>query len=869
MTLMAAFHALLFRYTGQADLAVGTPIANRTRADVEPLIGFFVNTLVIRTRPGRELTFRELLGQVREVTLGAYAHQDLPFEKLVEELHPERTLSHNPLFQVMFVLQNAPAQAAAAVAASPPEPQPTLSKFDLTLSFSEHPDGLRGTVEYSTDLFDHATVTRLIGHLTTLLADAAASPERRLPELALLTEPERRRLLVEWNDTRAGYPDGACVHELIEAQVDRAPETKAVVFQDRSLTYRELDERANRLARRLIALGVGPEVKVGLCVERSLEMVVGALAILKAGGAYLPLDPTHPPRRLASILDQARAPVLVATRHSGPALPQHGARVLLADEPGEGKAGRPARTATPDALAYVIHSSGSTGTPKGIEVPHRGLCNLAADLGRRFGVKPGERALQFFSPSFDAWMWDVLLALPAGATLHVAPDEARMSGPRLVEMLARDRIQVATLLPSLLALMPRVALPDLHTLITGGEVCSTDLVAAWAPGRRFFNTYGPTEVSIAATIARCEPGGRRPTIGRPISNTTAYVLDEGLSPIPIGVAGELYLGGCGVARGYLDRPDLTRERFLPDPFSTDPRGRLFRTGDRARLTVAGEIEFLGRADEQVKLRGVRIELGEIEAALRRHPSIGEAAVVIRDAGPDERRLLAYVAPAAGQAVVPGALRGFLRETLPAHMVPARFTVLERLPRLASGKIDARALPEPAPPDHAEGGLVEPRTPAEREVAGIWRQVLGVARVGVHDNFFDLGGHSLAATRVLSQIRERWNVDLPLIRFFDAPTVAELAQQVSRPSTGAVGDLERQGAASLLARVDELSGPEVDALLEALGTPSPAAAAAAAAAVAEPGRGPPPSAGALLEQIDDLSDERVNALLTELMEAEAR
>ena len=792
MTLLAAFQTLLHRYTGETDITTGTPVANRNHEQIEGLIGFFVNTLVLRTNLTGNPTFTELLRRVRETALGAYAHQDVPFEKLVEELHPARDLSHSPLFQVMFVLQNAPMHALE-LAGLTLDPLPFAgdgAKFDLTLSLEETGEGLKGLLEYNLDIFGEAAIGRLVSHFRNLLEAVADDPARRLSELRLLDDDERRQLVVEWNDTGVEYERDSCLHELFERQVERTPDALAVSFVEADgrvsvLSYRELNARANKLARHLSRLGVGAETVVGIVAARAPETVVGVLGVLKAGGAYLPLDPAYPPARLGYMLSDARARVLLTQQRHAESLPAHDAKVIYLDAGGEAwaaeSASNLARRATPENLAYIIYTSGSTGQPKGVMVSHRGLSNLSVAEASAFDVKAESRVLQFASWSFDASVFETVMTLMAGATLCFAPAGTEFAGDALTRFLREQSVNTIALTPTTLAAVPVAELPALQTVITGGEPCPPELVVRWTDDdrRRFFNVYGPTETTTWATFARCVGDGRTPPIGRPVANTQIYILDESLQPVPVGVVGEVHIGGVALARGYLNRPELTAERFIPDPFGASAGARMYRTGDAARYRDGGDIEFVGRLDSQVKLRGFRIELGEIEAALAAHASVGECAVVVREDARGERRIVAYATLDDGASAPPAAeWRAFLKAKLPDYMLPSAFVVLDAMPLTPGGKLDRRALPAPEQ-GTADAGedFAHARTPTEEVVAGIWAEVLGIERVGVGDNFFESGGHSLLATQLVSRVREVFKVELTLRDFFDAPTVCEVAANV--------------------------------------------------------------------------------------------
>ncbi|HEX8273688.1 MAG TPA: amino acid adenylation domain-containing protein [Longimicrobiaceae bacterium] len=852
MTLLAAWQLLLARYAGQEDVLVGTAIAGRNRLETEGLIGLFVNTLVLRADLAGDPVFTGLLRQARERTLGAYQHQDLPFEKLVEELDVERSLAHAPLFQAMLALQNVE-QGELRLGGAAVEALGTggpAAKFDLTLSLGEAGAEIHGGLAYRGDLWDAATVGRMLEHLGALLEQAAAHPERRISELRMLRPAERERVLREWNATDAPFSDGACLHELVQAQARRTSAAAALRHGARTLSYAEMDRAADRLAADLRARGVGPEVRVALFLEPAPEMIVALLAVLKAGGAYLPLDTGSPPERLAFLLEDAGARLVLTQAALAGRLPDFAGEVVVCDPPhppapsptrGEGEHdgvpdGHSAESPTPlppapspprgegehdsaeesaavavagcslfpvpCSLAYVIYTSGSTGRPKGVMVAHRGVCNSTEAYVRIYGIGPGSRVLLFAPLHFDASVLDVFTALCSGATLVLASREEMMPGEPLLDLLRRERVTHLKITPSALAVTPHAHLPELEAIMVGGEACSAELVARWAPGRRLFNGYGATEHSVRCTVQRCTDGTQPPPVGRPIANARLYVLDPHLEPVPVGVPGEVYMAGLPVTRGYLGRPELTAERFLPDPFRGEPGARMYRSGDRGRWLADGALEFVGRTDFQVKVRGFRIEPGEIEAALLEHPALVDAVVVARDDGAGDRRLVGYVVPAGDVEVAAAEVRAHLRERLPDYMVPSALVVMERLPLTPNGKVDRRALPAP---EAAPGeGYVAPRTPAEELVAGIWAEVLGVERVGAADDFFALGGHSLLATRVVSRLRQALAAEVPLQAIFEHPTVAGLA--------GAIDAAERARLERLAAGLEGLAGDDLEALL---------------------------------------------------------
>ncbi|MDF5720952.1 MAG: amino acid adenylation domain-containing protein [Rhizonema sp. PD37] len=650
MTLLAGFVALLSRYSGQTDLVVGSPIANRNRQEIEPLIGFFVNTLALRFDLSQEPTFQALLAQVRQITLDAYENQDLPFEMLVEELQPERKLNRNPLVQVVFALQNAPTFPWDLPGLSVEQLSWHLEtvRVDLEVHFWETPEGLNGFCCYSSDLFDAATIVRMMQQFQILLEAIVANPKQPINQLPLLTTAQKQQLLMEWNATKTDYPSSQCIHQLFEAQVVRTPDAVAVVFGEQQLTYRELNAQANQLAHYLQKLGVKPETLLGICVERSVSAIVGLLGILKAGGAYVPLDPKYPPERIAYMLSDSQVQVLLTQSKLMDKLPKHKAQVICLDKDWgvieEKSKENPISGATPNNLAYVIYTSGSTGQPKGVLVVHQGLCNLASAQNRLFDVQPDSRILQFASLSFDASIWEIVMAVCSGATLVLGTPESLLPGKDLMQLLHYQSITHVTLPPSALAVMPTGKLPALQNIVVAGEALSADLVGQWSQNRRLFNAYGPTESTVCATVAFCSDGSQKPPIGRPIANTQIYILDPHCQPTPIGVPGELYIAGIGLARGYMNRPDLTAEKFIRHPFSSKPDDRIYKTGDKARYLSDGNIEFLGRIDHQVKVRGFRIETGEVEAVLSQHPLVRESVVVAREDIPGDQRLVAYLVP---------------------------------------------------------------------------------------------------------------------------------------------------------------------------------------------------------------------------------
>ncbi|HEY3570035.1 MAG TPA: amino acid adenylation domain-containing protein, partial [Thermoanaerobaculia bacterium] len=809
MVLLAVFETLLLRYSGQADFAVGTPVANRNRSETEGLIGFFVNTLALRSSVASGLAFRDLLRRIREEALAAFAHEEMPFDKLVEELQPEREAGRNPIFQVVLTLQNQPRPelTMGGLALSLVEVETGTAKFDLIFSWSEEAGRLLGNVEYNGALFDGATAERLGRHFSTLLAGAVEDPGATLWELPLLDEAERRETLIDWNRTALPYPSETPVHELFAAWAERTPEAVAVECEDARLTYAELEGQANRLAHRLRRLGVGPEELVVLAIPRSLAMIEGMMGILKAGGAYLPLDPTQPRDRLAFLVEESRPAAVVTLEEHLAALPEFGGRAVCLDRDRASLAGEPAVSprsgVTADNLVYVLYTSGSTGRPKAVAVPHRGLVRLVAgaDYAR---LDAGETFFQFAPLSFDPSTLEIFGALANGGRLAVAP-AGPFSLAELGHVIRRHGVTTLWLTSGLFHQMIEEGLDDLRgvrQLLSGGDVLSPPHVRRALealPGVELIDGYGPTENSCFTTcyrVDRDDPPGAYVPIGKPMANTTVYILDREMRPVPVGVPGELLTGGAGLARGYRGRPELTAERFVPSPFAgdLDPAGaRLYRTGDLARWRPDGNVEFLGRMDNQVKIRGYRIEPGEVETVLAGHPALAEHAVVVRREDSGEKRLVAYYVPSA--PVTPAELKGHLGASLPAYMIPSAFVERAELPLTVSGKVDRRALAllEAPAGEGPAGDYVEPRTGTERRIAEIWSDLLGRERIGAHDSFFDLGGHSLLATRVLSRLRETLKADLSLAVVFERPTLAGLAEAVEealgeRPAEDPAQDL---------------------------------------------------------------------------------
>jgi amino acid adenylation domain-containing protein len=789
MTLLAAFYVWLYRYTGRKDLLIGTPFSNRELLETEGLIGFMLNMLVLRADLSGDPSFRELLGRVREASLGAYAN-DLPFARLIQELKPERDLSRNALYQVTFLFVNNHDLGARQM-------DMTISNFDVDLG-SSNVDLMLGIrdqeknptliFEYCTDLFDDDTIARMMTHFEVLLEGIAANPAARLSELPLLTDAEKTRLLAGFNDTATPYPQDKSLSRLFAEQAARTPDAVAVSFKTRRLSYAELDASADEAARRLRDMGVGAGALVGVYLERSPEMLVGLLGILKAGAGYVPLDPAYPAERLSYIVADANIEVVLTEARLLSTLPAGGLQTLCLDDGAAAATvgGRDAkhtldRTAGADR-AYVIYTSGSTGRPKGVQIPHRALVNLLNSMSRRPGLSASDTLLAVTSLSFDIAALELFMPLLVGAQVVVAGQDEVADGERLSRLMASCGATVMQATPATWRMLVDAGWQGRRNLkiLCGGEALPRDLADRLLErGESVWNLYGPTETTIWSSCARVEAGDRPPAIGRAIDNTQLYVLDQNFNLSPPGVPGELYIGGAGLADGYLNRPDLTAANFIPHPFADfEPGARLYRTGDLVRLRPDGDVEFLGRLDQQVKLRGFRLELGEVESVLNEHEAVRECVVILGEDGAGEPRLVAYVVAEPSRDVEGDELRRVAQQKLPAYMIPSVFVKLNELPLTPNGKLDRRALPRPD--EKALRGAksyVAPHTPVEQKLADIWAEVLGLETIGATDNFFDLGGHSLTATRVISHVRDRFQTEISLRQLFESPTVAALARQI--------------------------------------------------------------------------------------------
>ena len=798
MVLLAAFKTLLHRYTGAQDIVLGTPVSGRHYEEIAPLLGYFSNTLVLRDDLSGDPTFRELLARVKVTVLEAQIHQELPFERLVELINPERAQSHSPLFQVLFAFDVAPAQPpmlAGHEVERLSAPGWEWSRFDLSLALRDEGDGsLCGELEYATDLFDAETIDRLIGHLSTLLDAIARDPTQRLSELPMLTEPERRQFAA-WNSTSREY-DRRCLQELFAERAARTPHAVAVVDRDRRLTYAELDRASNRLAHALQARGVIPGALVGVCLERSVDLVAALLATLKAGAAYLPIEPTYPPQRQELMLADAGAQTLITDeRFLGVVDPRGGQTICLerdddmvaacSDEP-------PRASADPEQLAYVIYTSGSTGRPKGVRIRHRSVANLLAHMRSEPGLGEGDVVANLTTPAFDLSVPDWFLPLTTGARLVIVPREATLDGVELADWLARSGATFVQATPTTWQLLVDAGWTGNPALkiVCGGAALPRALADQLLDrGASLWHMYGPTETTVWSSIRRLAPG-EGPKLGGPIANTSFHVLDSCGRPVPVGVPGELQIGGEGVCAGYHERPELNAQKFAS--------GR-YRTGDLVRWRADGTLEFLGRVDQQVKLRGFRIELGEIEAALDAHPDVRASVASVREDVPGDQRLVAYVVPAAPGRVEIESLRRLVKAQLPPFMVPSAFVALDALPVNVNGKLDRAALPAPDGSRPSTGrSYTPPQTPLQETLASVWREVLGVERVGIDDDFFELGGHSLLAVKMLARVHETLGLDFYLGRVFEHPTIRVLAQAVGEEMVGAAEEGE---LAALLAEME--------------------------------------------------------------------
>jgi amino acid adenylation domain-containing protein len=789
--LLAAFNTLLYRYTGQEDLLVGTASSGRNHPDIQHLMGIFINTLVMRTNLADNPSFRELLRHVRDVSIEAQAHQDVAFEDVVKELRPQREVGINPFFQILLMLEPTAPILPGNWTLTPMDVNTYTSKFDLSLIIEDRSEGLTCCFEYSSDLFDEATIVRMAGHWQTLLASIVSDPSMPIADLPLLTEAEQHQLLIEWNDTARPYLQDVCVQHVIEAQVERTPNAPALLFEGQRLTYRQLNNRANQLAHYLRKLGVGPDVPVGICMDRSLDVVIALLAILKAGGAYVPLDPSYPSERLAFMVQDSHMLVLLSQQHLWSRLPASDVQILCLDSEGERSnfaqesVENPISEVTAENLAYIIYTSGSTGQPKGVMMPHSAVCNHLFGFQEQFQLTSEDRILQKTALSFDPSVNEFFAPLMAGAQMVLARPEGQRDSAYLVETIIQQRITLLQVVPTLLQML--LMEPDFkHCTSLRDVICGADVLPAIDAERflavlhaNLYNLYGPTETCIDATLWRCQSSSKQTSIpiGRPEANVQTYILDKYLHPVPVGIPGELYIGGAGLARGYVNRPDLTAARFIPHPFKPQAGAQLYQTGDRVRYRPDGAIEFIGRLDQQVKLRGFRVELGEIETVLRQHPAVQEALVTLREDVPGDKRLVAYVVLGKQQDISVSDLQRYVMQRVPTYMVPSAITPLEKLPLMPNGKVNLKALPAPQQSGAAREDdidFVTPTTIAQYQLVAIWEELLEARPIGIRDNFFYLGGHSMLAARLIQRMHQIFGKKLSLASLFANPTIEQLA-----------------------------------------------------------------------------------------------
>lgn len=882
MVALAGYGALLSRYTGQDDIIIGSPISDRHRVETETMIGFLLNTLPLRVQVNQQASFHDLLQQVKETCLNAYQFQAVPYETLMNQLIVERDASGNPLFQTMLTLLNTPPVQPGSGALWDSGPDPIgdniagaegevgiyasdrgngTTMFDLSITLIEHPKGIWGKTEYNSDIFDQETIARLIERLQILLRSAATDPGRSIFELAMMTEPQVSELLASRSKGPVLSGHALYLQHFVERQAELCPSAIAIEDNGRGFTYAELNEQANQLAHLLCRRGVVPETMVAILFERSMQMFVAVIAALKAGAAYVPLDADYPPERLAFIVDDAGVALVLTTGPMSQLLQSHSSKVLCLDreihEVAAESKSKPACTIHPQNAACVLYTSGSTGRPKGVVLTHDALCSYIEDTVQSYGMSSSDRVLQFASIAFDASLEDSFLAFASGATLVLRPERMIDSITSFVEHCRQMRL-TTLVLPTvywheLVTSLDALELPaSLRHVNIGGERALPEKLASWqghVKGRiNFFNTYGPTEGSISVT--RCllpaqsneKSTGSEVPIGKPVANSTIYILDQWMQPVPPGVPGEVFFGGLPVARGYLNKAALTAENFVPDPFSPTPGARLYRTGDVARFLPDGNLQYRGRVDDQVKIRGYRIEPREIELVLQTHEAVADVVVVAREDGPGDKRLVAYIVLREGNTADAAMLRAYLKFELHSYMVPAAFVFLPALPMNTSGKVNRRALPKPDGDRTdltCEGEYIEPSTTAEKALSTIWMDVLQLKRVGVNENFFDLGGHSLLATRVVARVNSTMNIDLPLRRLFDAPTIFELAPIVENLMQTASGGRERMRSMRSLLDTANVESPAVGR-----STPSPA------------------DIDRMLDGLEQLTDLEIDALLGE-------
>ncbi|OYE00826.1 non-ribosomal peptide synthetase [Nostoc sp. 'Peltigera membranacea cyanobiont' 232] len=788
ITLLTLFKILLYRYTEQRDLVIGIPISGRNHPDLENQVGFYVNTLALRTLLPEEGTFKQALTEITNTCLDAYEYADYPFDKLVSTLDLERDLSRNPLFDVMFSLLSKESKTVMKIPKVEHQEYPLAprtAQFDLSWSFFEDAKDLRLVIEYEPDIFREETIARMSGHFLQIIHEVVKNPHCQLSQINLLTPEERYQLLTEWNNTAVSYPQDKCIHQLFEEQVKLHPEAVAVIFEGQQLTYQQLNERANQLAHYLQKKGVDREVLVGIFVERSLEMIVGVLGILKAGGAYLPLDPSYPADRLVYMLSDAAVSILLTQQSLVDSLAENQAEMLCLDSDRQIIAHysqqNPVSQVTSENLAYVIYTSGSTGMPKGVMNLHRGICNNLLRTIDAYPLTAGDRILQITPFGFDVSVWEIFWPLIGGATLVVAKPEGHKDTTYLINLIAQQQVTQINFVPSMLRVfLQQLNLENCHCLqrvFCGGEALSYQLTQEFFNrlNCELYNFYGPTETAVDATSWQCtlQSNYQIIPIGRPIANTQIYILNFQLQPVPIGIPGELHIGGVPLARGYLNRPELTAQKFIDNPFGN---GKLYKTGDLARYLPDGNIEYLGRIDNQVKLRGLRIELGEIESVLETHPQVAQTVVILREDTVENQHLVAYVVRK-NQSLTPSNLRRLLQDKLPSYMIPSAFVMLSDFPLNPNGKIDQNKLPKPDEISLVESPYLAPHNQTESILVKIWHQVLQILRIGVNDNFFDLGGHSLQAMNLMALIYQELEIEIPLSMIYEKPTITELSEYI--------------------------------------------------------------------------------------------
>lgn len=808
MVLLAAFKILLFRYTLQKDLLVGTPIANRTNAQTENMIGFFANTLVLRSKLDDRMSFWQLLLDIRETCLNAFSHPDAPFERLVEELNPERDMSITPVFQVMFAFQTNEGHPASmsGITIRPIDVPISVARTDLSLWIDQNESGLNIGLEYCTDLFSRDTITRLLDNFKILLEGVASTPDKNIAELPLLSENEKIILERELNATDAVYPADMCLHEVIESQCNKDPERKAVLFGEEAISYQELNERSNQLANFLRSEGIGPDIFVGICLDRSIEMVIGVLGVLKSGGAYLPLDPDYPTDRLQYMVEDSGAPVVITQSSLKQLLPfPDNVRMICIDDDkqiiDQYSRKTPESVNRPDNLAYIIYTSGSTGKPKGVQVPHRAVVNFLFSMSREPGMKHTDLLLAVTTLSFDIHVLEIFLPLIVGAQVVIADRETTSDGNLLLNLLNQSQATIMQATPStwrLLLAAGWTGSPNLK-ILCGGEAFPKDLLIELLPRvESVWNMYGPTETTVWSSCCKLTDAEKPILIGRPIANTQIYILDKLMQPVPVGVPGELHIGGDGVTRGYLNRPELTEKQFVADPFHPVQGARIYKTGDLARFRSDGNLEYLSRIDTQVKVRGFRIELGEIESVLSDHPSVDKCVTAVREDSPGDVRLVGYIVAKHKNGLDVTSLRNHLRIKLPDYMVPQHFVDLEALPLTPAGKVDRKNLPAPETNrSNLEPAYVAPNSDFERAISAIWQDVLKIEKIGINDNFFDLGGHSLRLAQVHNKLRKELSADIKMLELFRYPTISSLADYLSRDGADQGGHKQTDDRTAIL------------------------------------------------------------------------